>query len=299
VGEEASKLEKLSEAAEKELAALGSGVRSTVEQYDPVKKVQDFWEDLPDKPIVKGISGNDIADSYKTPEESRFDKWVKRITGFGTGDFSLGKLGNLLTDKLAGLWDLLKATLLQCIKNLLMKLQRKHPLLYALLHIDEVIGQFIGKYKRLVEDFLDSQTKNLLYRKLQIFQLEEFNKKITDWIRGLCNPGRKSSQLRDWQNDFSKAEYDVGVTMSSMIDELKDLAIESSSGYPSRAPDAYVNSDGTLKTTQQRLTDAQLELNSLLPYKSPMTLEENVAVKSLVIEVYNLKNRDIEDGVNC
>jgi hypothetical protein len=62
---------------------------------------------------------------------------------------------------------------------------RKFPLLALILNLDAVIGQFLGKYKRMAEDWIDEQIKNILYRKLQIQQLEAFNKKITDAIRNL------------------------------------------------------------------------------------------------------------------
>jgi hypothetical protein len=286
------------------LTEAGSGIRSVLESVDPVAKAQNLFEGLGEMPLAMGIVPDDLVSIMEKPESTKFDDMLQKVTGFKTGDLGMGKLGNLLGEKMAGMKDLIMGQLMACLEKLILKGLRKVTFIRD---FDMIVGQFLGKYKRLIEDEIEKTIKNLIYRKLQIQQLTEFNKKLTKLIRSICNDYPKD--IRDMGNDFTKAKYDVEVKADQLVEEMKKFGETQALGYPARGPDMYINGDGTIKTTQQRLTEAKESLEQLkeLGANSPgmegLTLEEAVAMKSLIDEIATLNKRDTDEqnfaAINC
>ena len=289
---------------QEEIAEFGGGVRDAVESIDPVKKVQDLYANLPDMPLAFGITGEDIKDVYEKPKATKFDDMLQKVTGFKVADLYPSKLGNLLKEKMAGMKDLIMGQLMACLEKLILKGLRKVKFIRD---FDMIVGQFIGGIKRKIEDEIEKSIKNLIYRKLQIQQLTEFNQRITKAIRSICNDYPKD--IRDMGNDFTKAKYDVEVKTDALIEEMKKFGQEQAVGYPAAGADIYVNNDGTIKTTQQRLDEAKdsLELLKAIGDKEPameaLTIEEAVAMKSLIDEIAVLKKRGTDEQnlieINC
>ena len=193
-----------------------------------------------------------------------------------------------------------------------MKLMNKFPLLGLLLNLDRAFGEFVGKYKRLVEDWIDKTIKDIIYRKIGIQQLAEMNKKLTEMIRGICEE-RSAKDLRDQTNNFTLAQYAAEAGVEELNKTITETAQNQSDGYTARDPDMYVNADGTVKTTSQRLNEASAALNKLTDTAKGgekiaarlenMTVEQAVSVKSLVREIARLKQIDQDEKnlstINC
>lgn len=303
VGEEESFYSETGQTIDQEVDSAFGQVRGIGESIDPVNKVSELYSDIPSMPMAFGVTGDDLASVYEKPESTKFDKILQDSTGVSVGDFHPKKLFNFLGDKLGGLKDLIVGQLLACLKDLIMKGLRKVTFIRD---FDMEVGQAIGGIKRKVEDEVDKAIKNAIYRKLQIQQLAAFNKEITKKIRSICQDQPKD--VRDIGNDFTKAEYDAEQGAIIVLEELKRIGQEQASGYPSRSTDMYVNGDGTIKTTQQRLSEAFASLSSLESMSpaggsSIPTVEETVAMKSLIKEIAELKQRETDESnlseVNC
>lgn len=283
--------EELGQVFDSAVEETSTGLRSVVDSVDPVKNASDLIDGAPDMPIL-GMSYNDAKSELAKPEPSKWDGFLQKFTGMSTGDFAPSKLSNHLTDKLGALKDLIVGQLLTCLKKWLLKMMNKYPLLNLLLNFDQVLADFIGKYRRLIEDFIDETIKNIIYRKLQIQQLAELNKKLNSLIRSICEK-TSDKNARDFQNDFSVAEYVAAASAEDLANSLKDNIMDQSSGYPARDPESYVNGDGSLKTTSDRLRDAQSSLSTIS--EDDMTVEEAVAMRGLIEEIADLKQRDVDE----
>ena len=286
-----SSFAEMAEKLDDAISDVGDGVRSVL-----IDKPADFIEGM--FPNTSGTTPEEAAEAYEKPEPSKFDQFLEKLTGTNTGEFSLGKLGNHLTSKLGALKDLIVGTLLSCLRKLLMKLMNKYPALALLLNLEQAFGEFIGKYKRLVEDKIDEITKDILYRTLQVQQLDELNKKLNKMIRSICEKASPKSTM-DMNNDFSLAKYVAETSAEELAAAVSDEVLDQSAGYPARGPEMYINNDGTPKTTSQRLADAQDTLNNIgdkdIKRLDDMTIEEAVAVKALIEEIAVLKQRDVDE----
>ena len=181
---------------------------------------------------------------------------------------------------------------------------RKFPLLGMLLNLENTIGDFIGKYKRIMDDFIDKQIKKLLYRVLKVQHIAALNRKLTEMIRGICEKS-SAKDIREWTNNLSLARYVSEAGVGALKEAVTKEAEDQGTGYPARGPDMYVNDDGSLKTTSQRLADAQNTLNNInmaagFEFGRPirldnLTIEQAIAVKSLIGEIARLKLIDIDE----
>ena len=290
VDSSASELDALLDEA---ITDTGTGLRSVVDGIDPVKKASSLVEGAGDIPIAGSMTSNDVVEAYNMPEESEWDETLRKITGINLGGGSKTGIKNKFFNKLGALKDLILGQLLTCLEKLMLKLSSKVPIINLLLNFEAIIGQFAGKYRRAVDDFIDKTLTNIIYRKLQLQQAAEFNKKINGLVRSICEEASEKNN-RDWQNDFSVAKYVAEASASELSKALEENVQDQAAGYAARDPESYVNSDGSLKTTSERLKETIESLKKVK--KDNLTIEEGVALQGLIAEIAMLKSRDIDES---
>ena len=134
----------------------------------------------------------------------------------------------------------------ECISKHLRALRNKIPALDILLDPELFLAKEIGKVRSMLQQKVDLARSKLLYKKIRIQKIAEFQKKILGSVRSLC-PNASPTSVKKFQ--------DSDVYRNIRVGESADQAIADIKGTYDQTKDAVSTVKGAVTNPKQTVSN--------------------------------------------
>jgi len=133
---------------------------------------------------------------------------------------SKGQLNNKFKNYVKSLRDRVKAEISDCISKHLRALRNKIPALDIALDPELFIAKEIGKIRSKLQQKIDGARSKLLFKKIRIQQIGQFQMDILKGIRGFC-PSTSPTAIKRIQTDDLYKKLKINETADEVVSNVK------------------------------------------------------------------------------